>query len=68
MYETGARFDPDMIPHRGLPILPSVVSRPQMPTTEPSLRAAHHEASLLHRKVEGNGEYRRAGKGEEEGA
>lgn len=34
MYEAGARFDLDVIPHRGLPILPSAVNCPQMPTTE----------------------------------
>lgn len=32
MYEAGARFDLDVIPHRGLPILPSAVNCPQMPT------------------------------------
>jgi len=34
MYEAGARFDLDVIPHRGLPILPSAVNCPQMPTAE----------------------------------
>lgn len=32
VHEAGARFDLDVIPHRGLPILPSAVNCPQMPT------------------------------------